>query len=210
MRVIHIENVGTYFVGIDLSKAVSYNDDDNARRVVRTLVLGKYRMRLGDVQNILWKEVDVDLSKEDTVLFKELGLYWFLFRWKKPKPELFIEWVVETVLPRVVRKLTSAIEEKDSALTLLTDDLQDRDNQIKAIQYENVALQAERDVYQAQLQRRQDTITHLRTRYVPYARNPGKDTLSSLYGNIQHLRKKNIMTCHIMLRGYNDVKGMLN
>ena len=149
MRVIHIENVGTYFVGIDLSKAVSYNDDDNARRVVRTLVLGKYRMRLGDVQNILWKEVDVDLSKEDTVLFKEPGLYWFLFRWKKPKPELFIEWVVETVLPRVVRKLTSAIEEKDSALTLLTDDLQDRDNQIKAIQYENVALQAERDVYQA-------------------------------------------------------------
>ena len=75
MRVIHIENVGTYFVGIDLSKAFSYNDDDNARRVVRTLVLGKYRMRLGDVQNILWKEVDVDLSKEDTVLFKELGLY---------------------------------------------------------------------------------------------------------------------------------------
>ena len=75
MRVIHIENVGTYFVGIDLSKAVSYNDDDNARRVVRTLVLGKYRMCLGDVQNILWKEVDVDLSKEDTVLFKELGLY---------------------------------------------------------------------------------------------------------------------------------------
>ena len=75
MRVIHIENVGTYFVGIDLSKAVSYNDDDNARRVVRTLVLGKYRMRLGDAQNILWKEVDVDLSKEDTVLFKELGLY---------------------------------------------------------------------------------------------------------------------------------------
>ena len=75
MRVIHIENVGTYFVGIDLSKAVSYNDDDNARRVVRTLVLGKYRMRLGDVQNILWKEVDVDLSQEDTVLFKELGLY---------------------------------------------------------------------------------------------------------------------------------------
>ena len=56
---------------------------------------------------------------------------------------------METVLPRVVRKLTSAIEEKDSALTLLTDDLQDRDNQIKAIQYENVALQAERDVYQA-------------------------------------------------------------
>ena len=203
-------NLGTCFVGTDVSKAVSYDDDDNARTVVRTHVLGKYRMRLGDVQNILRKEVDVDLSKEDRVLFKEPGLYCFPFRCKKPKAEPFIEWVVETVLPRVIRKLTSAIEEKDSALALLTDDLQDRDNQIQAIQYENVALQAERDVYQAQLQRCQDTTTHLRTRYVPHARNPGKDTLSSLYGNIQHLPKINIMTCHVMLRGYNDVKGTLN
>ena len=37
-----------------------------------------------------------------------------------------------------------------------------------------------------------------------------KTTLSSLYGNIQHLPMINIMTCHIMLRGYNDVKGMLS
>ena len=58
-----------------------------------------------------------------------------------------MEWVVETVLPWEVRKLTSAIEEKDAALALLTDNLQDRDNQIQAIQYENVALQAQKDVY---------------------------------------------------------------
>ena len=32
-----------------------------------------------------------------------------------------------------------AIEEKDSALTLLTDDLQDHDNQIQAIQHESLA-----------------------------------------------------------------------
>ena len=37
-----------------------------------------------------------------------------------------------------------AIEEKDAALALLTDDLQGWDNQIQAIQYENVALQAQR------------------------------------------------------------------
>ena len=67
------------------------------------------------------------------------------------------------------------IEEKDAALALLTDDLQDRDNQIQAIQYKNIALQLKRDVYQAELQKCQDTITHLKTRYVPYARNPGKD-----------------------------------
>ena len=48
IRVVHIKNVDQCFVGIDVSKAVDYNDDDNARRAVRTHVPGKYRMRLGD------------------------------------------------------------------------------------------------------------------------------------------------------------------
>ena len=37
-----------------------------------------------------------------------------------------------------------------------------------------------------------------------------KATLSSLYLNIQRLPTISIMICHIMSRGYNDVKGMLN
>ena len=65
-----------------------------------------------------------------------------------------MEWIVEVVLPQEVRKLTSATEEKDAVIALLTDDLQGRE-------YENVALQAQRDVYQAELQKCQDTITHL-------------------------------------------------
>ena len=70
-----------------------------------------------------------------------------------------------------------AIEEKNTALALLADNLQDHDNQIQVIQYENVALQAQRDVYQVQLQKCQDTIAHLKTRYVPHARDPGKDNI---------------------------------
>ena len=49
-----------------------------------------------------------------------------------------------------------------------------RDNQIHTIQYQNVALQAKRDVYQTQLQKCQDTIIHLRTRYVDHVRDPGR------------------------------------
>ena len=44
-----------------------------------------------------------------------------------------MEWVVETILPREVQKLASAIEEKDAAIALLNDDLK----------YENVGLQGE-------------------------------------------------------------------
>ena len=112
IRVLHIKNGGQCFVGIDVSRAVGYNDDDHARRALRTHVLGKYRMRLGDAQNVLRREVDIDFVKEDMVLLKEPGLYCFLFRCKKPKAEPFMEWVVETVLPREVRKLTSVIEER--------------------------------------------------------------------------------------------------
>ena len=81
-------------------------------------------------------------------MIREPGLFCFLLRYKKPEADQFLEWAGETVLPREVRKLTSAIEEKDSVLTLLNDDLQERGNRIQAIQHENVAMQAQRNVYQ--------------------------------------------------------------
>ena len=56
-------------------------------------------------------------------MLKEPGLYCFLLRCKKPRAEPFIEWVVETVLPREIRKLASANEEKD--------------NQIKSLEFTN-------------------------------------------------------------------------
>ena len=53
----------------------------------------------------------------------------------------------------------------------------DRDNQIQAIQHENVSLQAQRYVYQTQLQRYQDQIhDRIINHHVPCANDPGKDT----------------------------------
>ena len=71
-------------------------------------------------------------------------------------------------------KHRQAIEEKGTTIALLNDDLKNRDNQIQVIQYENVALQAQRDVYKDQLQKRQDIITHLKTRH---AKDPSKDKI---------------------------------
>ena len=63
-----------------------------------------------------------------------------------------------------------AIEEKDTTIALLNDDLKNRE-------HDNVALQAQRDVYKEQLQKCQDIITHLKKRYVPHAKDPGKDNI---------------------------------
>ena len=69
------------------------------------------------------------------------------------------------------------IEDKNASLALLNDYLQNRDNPIQAIRYENVALQAQRDVYKGWLQKCQDIITHLQTRYVDHAKDPSKDSI---------------------------------
>ena len=63
-----------------------------------------------------------------------------------------------------------AIEEKDARLALLNDDL-------KNCEHDNVALQAQRDVYKEQLQQCQDIITRLRTSYVDNSKNPSKDNI---------------------------------
>ena len=69
------------------------------------------------------------------------------------------------------------IKDKDATTALLNDDLQDRDNQIQPIKYENVALQAQRNVYKEQLQKCHDIITLLEKSYVPDAKDPGKDKI---------------------------------
>ena len=70
-----------------------------------------------------------------------------------------------------------AIDEKDAIIALMNENLQDRDNQKQVAKYENVALQAQRDVYQFQLQKCQDTIIHLRTRYQDHTRDLSKDNI---------------------------------
>ena len=86
--------------------------------------------------------------------------------------------ILEDIIPRgldarieeIQEKHRRAIEEKDAALALLNNDLQSHE-------YDNVAFQAQRDVYKDQLQKCHDIITHRRTRYVPHAKDTDKDNI---------------------------------
>ena len=176
VRSVNVKDVVQCLVSKDVYEAIGYEKEDGVKAMQR-LVPEKYKTRLGDARVDLEVVDNSVYTQPNTLLLREPGLYCFLLRCKRDKAEPSMEWVVETVLPREVRKLASVIKEKDAALALLTDDLQGRDNRIQAIQYENVTLQAQKDVYQAQLQKCQDTITHLKTRYVPHARDPGKDNI---------------------------------
>ena len=113
------------------------------------------------------------------------GVMYVIVNSKKDKAKALKEHFLKDIVPRgfdvrieeIQGQHQQAIEEKDAVIALKNDDLQGRDNQIQAIMYENVALHAQRDVYKDQLQKCQDVIAHLRTRYVDHAKDPGKGNI---------------------------------
>ena len=147
-------------------------EEENGKKAIQNLVSSKYKLRFGDV-NLSPNQGEVIFSlQKDTVLLKELGLYCFLLRCKRDEAETFMEWVVETVLSREVGKLISAIEEKDATIAhrdnqiqahqqkilRLNEDhrqvIEEKDTTIALVnddlknrEHDNVAFQAQRDVY---------------------------------------------------------------
>ena len=110
-------------------------------------------------------------SQKYDIYISEEGMYELLFSSQQPKAKDFRKHCSNVMFPHIRQKLT---DKKDAALALINDDLQDRDNQIQAIQYERLALKAQKDVYHVQLQRCENTMTHLRVRYVDHAKDPDK------------------------------------
>ena len=98
---------------------------------------------------------------------------------------------------RLNKEHKKAIEEKDAAPALLKDDLQNRE-------YENVALQAQRDVYEDQLQKYQDIITHLKTRYGDHVKDPGKDHIVMIFEKNTAPEEDEFMSIPTILQEYSD------
>ena len=103
-------------------------------------------------------------SQNYNIYTNEEGMYELLFSSQQKKAKDFRRHCYNVLFPHVWHQFTNkmkedhqqAIEEKDTTIALLTDDLEDCNNQIQAIRYENVALQAQKDMYQDELQKFQD------------------------------------------------------
>ena len=115
VRSVYAKDVGQCVVSKDVYETIRYGKEDGVKAIQR-LVPDKYKIRFGNAM-INMKEVDNSVHLHpDTILLKKPGLYCFLLRSKRDEAEPFMEWVVETVLPREVRKLASVIEEKDNQI----------------------------------------------------------------------------------------------
>ena len=105
-------NGESLLIAKDVCLAVGYNQD-TYRNALEKHVPSKYKLRFSDIKG----GVDLTLpsnSQPEQILLKEPGLYCLLLRSKKDEAEPFMDWVVEIILPREVRKLAQAFEERDS------------------------------------------------------------------------------------------------
>ena len=161
--------MGECLFASDVYKAVGYGRKAGVQAIQR-LVPQEYKMRLGDAGIDLNGVLKSEYIHPNTVLLKEPGLYCFLLRCGKEKAEPFMKWVCKEILPRKVRKLTASIEEKDSALALLNDDLTEREDQIQQLEHYNVGLHGE-------IRAKDQEIARLHERSVPNAIDPGKDNV---------------------------------
>ena len=59
-------------------------------------------------------------------------------------------------------------------------------------------------MYQAELQKCQNIITHLKTRYVPHSEDPGKDNIVMIIEKNTTLKKVSFMSITTILREYKD------
>ena len=91
---------------------------------------------------------------------------------QQPQAKEFRKHCYNVMFHHVQQQLTNKMKEDYQQAT------EEQNNQVQAIHYKNVILQAQRDMYQAQLQRCQDQIRGLIiNRHVLHANDPGKDNI---------------------------------
>ena len=125
----------------------------------------------------LWSGPKGHQNKTDKFI-SAFGVMHVIVNSKKDKGKVLKDHILKDIVPRglnarieeIQEKHHQAIEEKDAAIALLNYEIKNRE-------YDNVALQAQKDVHKDQLQKCQDIIVHLRTRYVDHAKDPGKDNI---------------------------------
>ena len=116
LRSVYVRDVGQCLVSKDVYEATGY-DKENGVKAIQQPAPEKCKIRFGDAQVALEEGGNNSAhTQPNTMLLKEPSLYCFLLRCKKPRAEPFMEWVVETVFPREVRKLASVIKEKDNQI----------------------------------------------------------------------------------------------
>ena len=151
----------------------------------------------------LWLHLRIDQKthKNSAICINEEGMYEFLFSSQQLKAKQIRKHCCNVMLPHVRQQLTNKMKENHQQA------IEENDNQIQAIQCENVALQEQKEVYQVQLQRCQDQMaksTTLLSNMLLVQMIPVKVTLWWLLRKTPPPMKMSFMSIPTLLREYND------
>ena len=128
-------------------------------------------------------------SQTEEYYISEEGLFELLFTSQQPKAKDFRKYCFNVMFPQIRQQLQQAriednniqhrlvIEEKDTALAMLNDDLDESHRNISILEQDNLELQRENEI--------------LKRRYVPYLEDPKKDN------SMVVIQKNNVMNIHI-------------
>ena len=117
----------------------------------------------------------IDSQKYDFYINEE-GMYELLFKSQQLQAKAFRKYCCNEMFPKIRNQLLrQRIEEKDTQLALLSDDLALKQEHARQLEYSNIGLQGEIRAKDQEIVRRQSEIAELRERYVDHCRDPRKD-----------------------------------
>ena len=150
----------------DVCRALGYENTENGKKAVQRHVVNTYKKEWRDITARVGKDLSLPFNMQPKSLFiTEPGLYCFALGSNMAAAKKFSEWVFDTVLPAIRKNgeytLTKQIKDKDNALALLTDELDETQRNFIMLEIDN-----------EQLQRQNET---LQRRTVPYLNDSGKD-----------------------------------
>ena len=132
-------HVGSYLELAHINTSLKGLDSSEIR--FRSQFKPTYRNTVG------WSGPKHQQNKTD-VFLSVYGVMHVIVNSHKPKGKELRKWLLLDIIPRGFNKM---IEEKQEAIDAEREKVRERDNRIQAIQYDNVALQAQREVYQRQV-----------------------------------------------------------
>ena len=136
-------------------------------------------------------------SRKDDYYISEEGMYELIFKSRQPKAKAFRKYCCNELFPKIRKFLVAKmLEEKDTQLTLLNDDLMESQDLVKQLEYNNTGLQGEIRAKNQEIERQdqqttelQNEVARLRERYVDHCRDPGKDNVIMIVR--KHTTKEN-------------------
>ena len=176
-RVIYRADGKTLTKAGDVCEILGYSKEVGIKAVQRH-VPKRYKLVYSTInpQN----KVDKSVHHPDTIFLTNSGVYRLILRSNSEDADLFMDWVTEKVLEGVFEKgyydlreqhqqaienmgqeHHLVIEDKDNALTLLNDDLDESHRNIAILEQNNLELQRDNEI--------------LKRSYVPYLEDPKKD-----------------------------------